>query len=57
MNPDQVEVLDDFGDDRLTLTACHPKYSARQRIVVVAALIGDAAPASAAPADPARRRR
>jgi sortase A len=41
--PDQVEVLDDYGDDRLTLTACHPKYSARQRIVVVAALVGDAA--------------
>ena len=36
VSPDQVEVLDDFGDDRLTLTACHPKYSARQRIVVVA---------------------
>jgi sortase A len=49
VNPDQVEVLDDFGDDRLTLTACHPKYSARQRIVVVAALTGDAAPASHAP--------
>jgi sortase A len=45
VNPDQVEVLDDFGDDRLTLTACHPKYSARQRIVIVAALVGDAAPA------------
>jgi len=48
VNPDQVEVLDDFGDDRLTLTACHPEYSARQRIVVVAALTGDAAP----PSDP-----
>ena len=47
--PDQVEVLDDFGDDRLTLTACHPKYSARQRIVVVAALQGPAAPASDTP--------
>ena len=47
VSPDQVEVLDDFGDDRLTLTACHPKYSARQRIVVVAALTGD--PAGAAP--------
>ena len=45
VNPDQVEVLDDFGDDRLTLTACHPKYSARQRIVIVAALVGPAAPA------------
>jgi sortase A len=53
VNPDQVEVLDDFGDDRLTLTACHPKYSARQRIVIVAALVGDAAPASpTAPAAP-----
>ena len=47
VNPDQVEVLDDFGDDRLTLTACHPKYSARQRIVVVASLVGDAAPGPA----------
>jgi sortase A len=44
VSPDQVEVLDDFGDNRLTLTACHPKYSARQRIVVVAALEGPAAP-------------
>ena len=45
VSPDQVEVLDDFGDDRLTLTACHPKYSARQRIVIVAALQGEAAAA------------
>ena len=52
VTPDQVEVLDDFGDDRLTLTACHPKYSARQRIVVVAALVGEAAPApTTTPAD------
>jgi sortase A len=49
VQPDQVEVLDDFGDDRLTLTACHPKYSARQRIVVVAALQGPAAPAPETP--------
>ena len=54
VSPDQVEVLDDFGDNRLTLTACHPKYSARQRIVVVASLVGEAA---AAPDDRARRRR
>jgi sortase A len=45
VSPSQVEVLDDFGDNRLTLTACHPKYSARQRIVVVAKLVGPAAPA------------
>jgi sortase A len=44
VSPSQVEVLDDFGDDRLTLTACHPKYSARQRIVVVAELAPDQVP-------------
>jgi sortase A len=38
VSPTQVEVLEDKGDNRLTLTACHPKYSARQRIVVVALL-------------------
>ena len=38
VSPTQVEVLQDFGDNRLTLTACHPKYSARQRIIVVAKL-------------------
>ena len=46
VSPSQVEVLNDYGDDRLTLTACHPKYSASQRIVVVAALVGPAAPAA-----------
>ena len=38
VKPTQVEVLEDKGDDRLTLTACHPKYSARERIVIVAQL-------------------
>jgi sortase A len=52
VSPSEVGVLDDFGDNRLTLTACHPKYSARQRIIVVAALVGEAAPAPAAPAGP-----
>jgi sortase A len=42
--PTQVEVLEDKGDDRLTLTACHPKYSARQRIVVVAQLAPEETP-------------
>lgn len=36
--PTQVDVLENKGDNRLTLTACHPKYSARQRIIVVAQL-------------------
>ena len=38
VEPTAVEVLDDKGDNRLTLTACHPKYSARQRIIAVATL-------------------
>ena len=46
VSPSQVEVLEDKGDDRLTLTACHPKYSARQRIVVVATLSGLPLPAN-----------
>jgi sortase A len=50
VSPSQVEVLEDKGDNRLTLTACHPKLSARQRIVVVAELGPDqvALPAQAA---------
>ena len=40
---DEVEIVDavsgnyvlyNRGDDRITLTTCHPKYSARQRLVV-----------------------
>jgi sortase A len=38
VSPSAVEVLNDFGDNRLTLTACHPKYSAAKRIVVVSEL-------------------
>ena len=39
--PTALEVLDDVGDNRLTLTSCHPKYSSRKRIIVHAALVGD----------------
>jgi sortase A len=42
--PTQVDVLDDKGDNRLTLSACHPKYSARQRIIVVALLAPEEKP-------------
>ena len=45
VSPSQVEVLDDFNDNRITLTACHPKFSASQRIVVVGVLQGEALPA------------
>lgn len=46
VRPDQTEILDDKGDDRLTLMACHPKYSAAQRIVVEAKLTSPVAPAT-----------
>lgn len=45
VTPDRVDVLDDRGGaNLLTLTACHPKYSARQRIIVQAELLGEPAP-------------
>jgi sortase A len=44
VNPSAVEILDDKGDNRLTLMACNPKYSASQRIVVEAKLVGNPAP-------------
>lgn len=46
--PTAVHVVDDAGYDRLVLTACHPLYSAAQRVVVFARQI------SAAPRGPAR---
>lgn len=52
VSPSAVEVLDDYGDDRITLSACHPKYSARQRIIVVGELQGDPLPAPPPPARP-----
>lgn len=45
VKPSQVEVLEDKGDNRITLTACHPKHSARQRIIVHAVLKSNPAPA------------
>jgi len=39
--PTALWVLSDFGDNRLTLTACHPEYSSAERIVVVAELTDD----------------
>ncbi|MFN8039943.1 MAG: class E sortase [Acidimicrobiales bacterium] len=53
IDPSQTEILDDKGDNRLTLMACHPKYSAAERIVVEAKLVSN--PAEATPkgdADP-----
>lgn len=39
VRPDQIEVVANTPDAQLTLTACHPKYSAAQRIVVKARLV------------------
>jgi len=42
VRPSQVDVLDNTDDNRLTLTTCHPRFSASQRMVVIAKLIGEA---------------
>jgi sortase A len=34
VTPDRVEVLDPTGGESLTLTTCHPKFSAAQRLVL-----------------------
>ncbi len=39
VSPEQAEVLRTARSDRLVLTACHPVWSARQRIVVIARLV------------------
>lgn len=44
VKPDEVRVLEDQGDNRLTLIACHPKYSLAERIIVHAVLVGSPAP-------------
>ncbi len=49
VSPSEVSVLEDKGDDRLTLTSCHPKYSARQRIIVTAMLTDPPAPPTERP--------
>ncbi len=51
VDPEEVEVVGDFGDNRLTLTACHPKFSAAQRIIVWAYLQGEPLTTVARPAD------
>jgi sortase A len=57
VRPDQVEVIAPTEDARLTLTTCHPRFSARERLVVVADLEGEATPprpvAAPAPAEAA----
>ncbi|NNE75000.1 MAG: sortase [Acidimicrobiales bacterium] len=47
VDPGSTCVIEDYNDNRITLTACHPKYTARQRIIVQAVLVG--VPADAPP--------
>jgi len=52
VSPGAVHVLDQIpGRNLLTLTACHPKYSASKRIIVFAELQGEPKPAVPRPAD------
>lgn len=40
VSPNDVGVIAASADSRLTLTTCHPKGSARQRLIVIATLVG-----------------
>lgn len=44
VTPQDTWVLGQDDRNMLTLTACHPKFSARQRIIVQAELVGEPAP-------------
>lgn len=44
VSPDQVEVLDASTEARITLTTCHPRFSARQRLIVSGVLDGEPVP-------------
>jgi sortase A len=43
VEPTAVEVVSNTPDDRLTLTTCNPRYSAAQRLIVVAKLYNPSA--------------
>ena len=45
VKPNQVEILEEKGDNRITLIACHPKYSAAERLILIGKLVGTPAPA------------
>jgi sortase A len=49
VDPSDVWVLDPTPDDRLTLTTCNPRFSAAERLVIVAKLVTPIAPAPVQP--------
>src|SRR5689334_4294754 len=52
VRPSETDVLDNTDDNRLTLTTCHPRFSASSRMIVTAKLIGTALPVPPAPSQP-----
>jgi sortase A len=49
VKPTEVRVLDPTPDARLTLTTCHPKYSAKERLIIKAVLVPEASTQPPAP--------
>jgi LPXTG-site transpeptidase (sortase) family protein len=47
VSPSDVTVLDDFSDNRITLTTCNPEYSSTQRLIVVGELDQPTSPVAA----------
>ena len=45
VKPTQNEVLDPSEENLLTLTTCNPKFSAAQRLIIIAVLVGEPVPA------------
>ena len=45
VRPNETSVLGESDDNRLTITTCNPRFSAAQRLVVIALLKGEAAEA------------
>ncbi|HVE92371.1 MAG TPA: class E sortase [Actinomycetota bacterium] len=50
VDPSRVDVVDNHGRDEITLTTCHPRFSAAQRMIVHAAYQGAERIPSAPPA-------
>lgn len=49
VKPTQNEVLDPSEENLLTLTTCNPRFSAAQRLIIIAVLVDEPAPAPDAP--------
>jgi sortase A len=39
VDPEDVDIVDNVGFERLVLTACHPLYSAAERYAIFARLV------------------